>query len=200
MSVLEEERNAVAVLPFAIEADHPRMSDLLLQGIPNCRLRSAISGVKPVIDVKTGHEVLPRDQAIHLGSFPNTPGMQVHVNPAECTYEIIDPLRDNAVLLERIRRFMQENSGIRTSDRFNGVETQKGTLDPHRMKTLCRELLFLVNSGEAKKVKGPMPTLRDIDELPGNYLLNPGARVPVTQPMYEKDFPAWVDKLSQSGM
>jgi hypothetical protein len=76
---------------------------------------------------------------------------------------------------------------------------QKGTLDPHRFKTLCRELFWLVEAGEAKRVEGVIPTLAEIAELSGHFLLNPGSRISNTQPVYEKDFPDWVARLSHSG-
>lgn len=193
------QKEAVSVLPFGIEIDHPRNSDVLLQCIPGTRLRSAISGTKGAVNARTGETVVPRDQTIHLGSFPQTPGMQVHVNPGELTYAIIDPMHGDEKLCDRVRKFLKDARGYSVSERFDGVPPQNGKLDVHQMKSLCRELLWLVQSGEAKKAKGSIPDLEDINELPGHFLLNPGSRVGNTQPRYEKDWDEWVDRLSRSG-
>lgn len=203
MATVVEERqkvqNAVSVLPFGVEADHPRNSDLLLQCIPGARLRSAIDGTKHTIDSKTGDIRIPLDQSRHLGSFPRVPGMQIHVNPGALTYVILDPLHDNVEMCDRIRKYLKENSSVSVSERLNGVSPQSGVLDTHRMKSLVRELVWLVDSGEAKRVKGTIPEMKDIDELPGYFLLNPGSRVGTTQPIYEKDWESWVAALSHSG-
>lgn len=199
MATATEERSAVTVLPFGIEADHPRNSDLLIQCIPGCRLRSAISGTKPCVDAKTGDLRVPRDQAAHLGSFPQTPGMQLHVDPAKLTYVIYDPLRENEDLCAKVTKYLREECGASSTTVIKGLPPLEGKLDVHRMKSLCREMVWLVNSKEAKKCKGVVPTLQDVEEMPGHFLLNPGARVQTTQPVYEKDFPDWVERLSHSG-
>ena len=194
-TITERPGSAVTVLPFGIEADHPRNCDLLIQCIPNCRLRSAIDGVKGHVDEAGNHRV-PLDQARHLGAFPRTPGMQLHVDPEHLTYEIVDPMYNNEQLCERVRKYLKEQTGYTTADKLNGAPPQKGTLDVHRMKSLVREMLWLVKAGEAKKCKGAIPEMADIDELPGHYLLNPGMRVPTLQPVYEKDWDDWVARLS----
>jgi hypothetical protein len=48
-------------------------------------------------------------------------------------------------LLSRLRRYLKDRSGFEPGDRFNGVETKTGTLDVHRMKTLCREVRRIVD-------------------------------------------------------
>ena len=201
MTTATEERptRTVTIPPFGIEADHPRNSDLLIQCIPGVRLRSTIDGSKPVVDAKTGDLKVPLDQSRGLASFPRTPGMQIHVNPEELTYAVIDPMHGNDELCERVSRFLREQNGLRLTNKINGVPPQTGKLDVHRMKSLCREMITLVESKEAKKCKGPLPDLVDVDRMPGHYLLNPGSIVPNTQPRYEKDLEDWVNQLSRSG-
>ena len=192
------EERTIVVLPWGIEADHPRNCDLLIQCVPGCVLRSAISGVKGHTDA-SGEYRVPVDQSRHLGSFPNTPGMQLHVNPAELTYMIVDPMRDNVQLCDRVRKYLKETTGMTVSEKLNGVPTTSGKLDVHQMKSLVREMLWLVNSGEAKKCKGALPTMDDVNDLPGHFLLNPGMRVQTTQPRYEHQWEEWVQNLSRSG-
>lgn len=194
------EKNKVFVVPpFGVEADHPRNSDLLIQSVPGLRLRSAIDGAKPITDVKTGDQVIPTDQAQMMSGFPKTPGMQIHVNPDDGSYAIIDPLFDDASLCERVTRYLNQKTGFRISGTIKGVPPQNGKLDVHRMKTLCRELVNIVNSGEGKIVKGALPDADDIEDLAGDFLLNPGSRVTNTQPTFEKDWDEWVAGLSRSG-
>ncbi len=187
-------------MPWGIEADHPRNCDLLLQGVQGVRLRSAIDGAKSAPDMKTGEPMVPLDQSRHLASFPKTPGMQIHINPVKLTYAIIDPLRDNTEMLHRIERHLQQFNGQRPTGRLNGMPPREGKLDPHQMKTLCREMLNLVEAGEAKVCRGDKPDLDDVERMPGYFLLNPGSQVHNGQPRYEKDFQGWVDNLSHSGM
>ena len=125
--------------------------------------------------------------------------MQVHVHPEKCTYAIIDPLHGDAKLCETIRRHLNDTSSFIVDEKLDGVPPQGGTLDDHGMKTLCRELLRFIDLGYAKMCKGPTPSMEDVDELPGNYLMNPGARVHNMQPRYEKDWKGWVDRLTRTG-
>ena len=187
----------VLVAPFTIEIDHPRNDDVLLQSIVGLRMRSAIDGSKGVIDSKTGDYVVPHDQSRSLSSFPRTPGMRLAVNPKELSYVVEDPINDDEALTDRIIRFLK-NQGRRV-DKIKGVPTQKGTLDVHRMKTLCREVLWLIQAKEAKMVRGPQPKIEDIEELPGEFLLNPGSRVQNTQPVFEKNWDEWVSNLTRMG-
>lgn len=198
-SVAVKDEPRVIIAPFAIEADHPRNDDLLVQAIPGCRLRSAIDGSKAALDRKTGESLVPLAQAQHLSSFPKTPGMQLHVDPANLSYSIVDPLATDDTMCEKVQRWMRQNHATRGDGKIKGVPTQNGKLDVHRMKTLCREMFNLVQEGAAKKCKGPMPSMADIDELPGHFLLNPGSRVPNLQPNFEKDYDAWLEKLTASG-
>jgi hypothetical protein len=124
--------------------------------------------------------------------------MQLHVNPKDLTYVVVDPLANDPAMCARIVRFMKETMGSSTKE-VNGVAPQSGTLDQDRMKTLCREIIWLLTAGEAKVVKGAIPKLEDIEELPGKFLLNAGSQVQNTQPRYEDDWQSWVNNLSRSG-
>jgi hypothetical protein len=195
-------KEEIIISPFTIEADHPRSSDLLLQAIPNCRLRSAIKASRTTIrnpQSPTNEPVIPKDQARHLGSLPVIPGMRLSVDPANLTYEITDPLCDNPELCDRIESALNSDDRPLSIDKIKGVPVQKGELDVHRMKTLCREIVWLLKDKHVKMAKGPQPDMDDVEELPGKYLLNPGSRVPNNQPVYEEDMPQYVDNLKKSG-
>lgn len=192
-------KTAVSVEPWGIEADAPRNNDLIIQCIPGCRLRGAVNASKPATDYKTGEPKIPQDQARHLGQLPPIPGMQLHVNPAKLTYTIIDPLYEDEDLCERIRRGIERSSAVRSVTKLRGVAPQKGELDEHRMKSLVREMVNLVKANEAKVVKGALPAMDAVDELPGRYLLNPGARVANQQPVFEDQWSQWLDQLVRAG-
>ena len=201
----EEKKKVVVSVPlFTIEADHPRNCDLLLQSIPNCRLRSAIKASRTV-DVESTDgsgeviKVIPKDQARHLGSLPPIPGMQLSVNPTNLTYEITDTLFKDKALCKRISAAMGTDDRPFMSDSLSGVPPQGGSLDVHRMKTLCREIMHLLNAKHVVMRKGLAPDLEDINDLPGHYLLNPGSRVPNNQPLFEKDLPGYVETVQKSG-
>lgn len=189
----------VVVSPFGIEVDHPRNCDVLVQSIPGCRMRSLIRSDRYVIDQKTGEARIPPSQSAGLAMIPRVPGMQLHVNPAKCTYSIIDPLYEDEELCEKLRKRMSESSPFRIGDKLSGVPPLKGSLDVHRMKTLCREILYMLDIDFVKVIKGVAPELKDVEAMPGNFLLNPGSRIPNQQPTFEKDYESWCEQLVKTG-
>ena len=193
---------SVSLPPFGIKADHPRNCDLAIQGIPGCRLRSTIKAGRTTTVRREGgddEQVIPPDQSRHLGILPEIPGMELHVNPEKCTYKIIDPLRGNKRILDRIKRGLEQDERPIRGTNFEGMPPQEGTLDEHRMKTLCREIVQLLEIEHVAMVKGPRPNREDVDELPGRYLQNPGARVPNSQPTFEDEMPNYNAKVNQVG-
>ena len=193
----EQEAQKGFIPPFTVEADHPRNCDLLIQAIPGCRLRGSVDGSRHTIDSATGDTRVPIDQARALASFPRTPGMHLSVNPRQGTYRISDPLFQNEQMLNRIQQHLKESG--RGIVQVRGVAPTDGKLDRDRMKTLCREMVHLLELGHMKLVAGAKPDLDEIDELPGQFLLNPGSTVQNTQPRYETDYEEWVTKLAQGG-
>lgn len=188
----------MVIAPFGIEIDHPRNDDVMLQSIPGTRLRSAIDGTKGSVNAR-GEYVIPLDQSMGMASMPKTPGQQIHVNPKARVYAIVDPLNGDESGLDRLNKFLKNKGIISRDSSVRGVPKVEGTLDPHRMKTLLREIFWLVRSKEAKVVQGRLPDLEDIEELPGNFLLNPGSRVQNTQPQFEKDWDDYLNRLQASG-
>lgn len=193
----KESQNQISLPSFTVEADHPRNCDLIIQAIPGCRLRGSIDGSRHVVDAKTGDLRVPIDQARALASFPRTPGMHLQVDPTRLTYRIVDPIYKNEAILTRMKTHFREAGKGKVE--IEGLPPQEGKLDKDRMKTLCRELVELVQLNHAKVVAGSLPDLEDVEGLPGEFLLNPGASVQNTQPRYEKDFESWVDNLSRQG-
>lgn len=187
-----------SVSPWGIEADHPRNCDLLIQCVPGVRLRSMIT-TKPIYNPQTGNMIVPPNQASFLAQFPRIPGMQLHVNPAKLKVKVYDPLVDDPELCDKIKRAMEQATHTSNNAKIKGVPTREETVDEHMMKSLVREMKWLVDAGDARVVQGSLPDMEEIDELPGNYLLNPGSRVFNTQPRFEKDFNDWVEQLTKAG-
>lgn len=199
-AVAAENRPEVIVGSWSIEADHPRNSELLIQSIPNLRLRSAFDGLKPAV-TKNGKSRTPIDQALQYAGYPRTRGKILTVNPVRLLYEVTDPLHGDVATCAQIRDWLQEKGLLRRPDiKLDGDPPVRGELDVHSMKTLCREMLNLVKQGEAKTVRGDEPTLADINRLPGRYLLNPGLRTSTSQPRYEDDLQGWVDRMNSGGL
>lgn len=186
-----------AIPAFGIEADTERNGDLLIQCIPGLRLRGRLNGAKPSRDFTSGAERVNPDQAAMLGILPIVPGVQLHVNPKTRTYAVIDPCNHDPELAETISKRLREMGKIPPNETVQFEKDREGTLDVDRMKTLCREMVNSVKAGHATFCKGPVITLEDCDDLPGEYLLNPGLTAPSTQPRYEKDYEDWCRNLDR---
>lgn len=198
-TVAIEKETPIQVLPFGIEADHPRFCDLKLDCIVGMKLRSAINGMKTVRN-KNGDDVVPVDQARHLAGLPRLPGQQLHVNPMKLTWTILDPLEDDVPLRERLTKWLKEKGQFNGDGIIRGVPKMEGTLDVHHMKSLVREMLRLIRQGEAKVCRGDPPTWEEMERMPGYLLLNPGLSAGATsQPVYEKDFENWKSNLQRMG-
>ena len=195
--VKEETVTGGFIPQFTVEADHPRNCDLLLQSIPGCRLRGSVDGSRHTVDAKTGDLRVPIDQARALASFPRTPGMHLTVDARRAAYKITDPLYQNEAILNRIQQHLKEAG--RGVVQVRGVKPMEGTLDRDRMKTLLREIRTLVKLGHMKVVTGGLPSEEDVEDMPGQFLLNPGSVVQNTQPRYETEYEEWISKLAQGG-
>lgn len=197
---------AVSVAPFGVEADDDRNGDIVLISLPSTRVRSRIKSTRTVSfkDPKTGKvsQRIPTDQARALGPLPEVPGMQIHVDPAERVYRIIDGMtREMGEELAQAMRYSDESMRAIAPSKFIPVPDQVGVMDEHHFKTLVRELYRLVKSGGARVIKGVLPDEEDIDALPGKYLYAPGPNYfSVTLPRFEEDVAAWQEKLTFTAM
>lgn len=190
-----EKKSDVIVSPWGIEIDHPRNCDVLIKNLHRVRLRGAVKSTRMVYDKKEKDYVIPQDQARELSAFPPVPGMQLHVNPTNLKYSIIDPLYENEELCKRIYRQLKAMGRVGLGTVVEGVEPQEGTIDIHEMKSLCIEMHDLVSAGEARVVAGVLPEREDIDDLPGYELTNPGLESFTTQPRYKKDWDQWIANM-----
>jgi len=198
----EEKKQVISVSPFTIEIDHPRNCDVVFVSLSGVRLRSALKAVKQVFtrDRDTGEQTTVPAPAKLLPGLPgDIPGMRLKLDPARGDWKVTDPLRDNEPLCEKIKRAIEANTGTRVASKLRGAPPQAGKISRDEMKTLCREVRWLLDAGEAKVLEGVEPDLEEIDALPGDYLSNPGNLIRLHQPRYEKDMEKWVDSLNRVG-
>lgn len=200
MSTVEEKpkrKMASPVQPFMVEITG-NCSDVIIQSIPGCKLRGQVKAIKRVFSpYKTKPTMAP--SGVFPG-LPELPGMRVSVNPGNCVVEITDPLHGDEETCAVIKALVKRHRGTRTVAKVDGVPPREIKLDKSRIKTLCRELLFMTENDMAKfvKARGEKPTMEDIEKLPGHFLLNPGSQIPNNQPRYEKDMDAYVQRLEST--
>lgn len=193
-----EQRKKGTIPAFGIEADGPRNEDLIVQCIPGLRLRGAISAGKSSKNAKSGAERVNPDQAAGLGALPAVPGMQLHVDPAKLSYAVIDPINHDEEMKHILGLRFKEMGRFQDADNLRLPKDLTGNVrDVDLMKTLCREMVNAVRAGYARFCKGPVITLEDVDDMPGDYLLNPGAMTMTTQPKYEKDLEKFAQELNR---
>ena len=202
MSTMTEKKKNVSVMPFCIEAKHPQNCDVAIQSL-GLVLRGAVSASVEIFDKQWNDEDFEEGKSTRpaaarlIDGVGELPGMQLQVDPAGCRWKVIDPLYKNEKRLTQIKKAMKRAAGMSVSDNLSGVPPKEGSVDVHTMKTLCRELLCFIMSGEIKVIKGPVPSLEDVEELPGHFLLNASNMMGWHQPRFEKDYAAWVDRMSQ---
>lgn len=191
----------IHVVPFGIEAQLERNGFVILQALDRVVLRSEFDPMRGV-KKRNGDYVIPVDQVKNLGAIPKHPGEWLFVNPAKLEFEIHDPLHDEefAAVADKLMKYIKSQPGNNYAKLPLRQDIRGKVADIHQMKTLCREMLTLVQRGEAKVVKGPCPIITDIDEMPGYYLLNPGMQVQTTQPRYEHQLPDYINHLISTGM
>ena len=190
---------SVSVMPFAVEARTPRNQDVMIQGIGNVKLRGAVSASVEMFDKQMAEDgedlgVQPAGAKIHPG-IGELPGEILYVNAAEGTWKTRDPLFGKQEKLDRIKTVLDREREVRTADRLRGIKPREGELGRAEMKSLCRELISLLDAREVKLVKGVRPTTEDVDALPGRYLLNQTNLSGFRQPRYEDEYEDWVDKM-----
>lgn len=191
-------QESVGMSAFVIEADHPRNRTLLIKSLPNMKLRSAFSAHKPHVDSRSGTHHIPLSQ-VQSSTLPQTPGMQLAVHPNRRTWQSYDPLSDDPELMAQVNGGgTMMTSGMQQFN-MRAVPSRQGTLGVDEFKSLVREMVDLLEAGEAKVVNGVAPSREQVDALPGRYLLNPGNLVRSTQPRYEEDFEGWVAELGRVG-
>jgi len=196
---MREKTEVNTVLPWTLEARHNRNCDLYIQGLEGVRLRGCVRPTKQVFTREDGEQVTATAPAGLINGLPNEiPGMRLHIDPARGIYKVTDPLRDDEDMCDRIRRAMTK-SQVTVSNKIRGMPPKESRRDRDRVKTLVREMYWLVAADEARVVEGVLPTMEAVDTMPGDYLTDPRGGNQWRQPRYERDMQAWVDGLNRVG-
>jgi hypothetical protein len=196
--VREKKAKVVSVSPFVVEADNPRNCDLYIQTLGGMRLRSSIKATKEVFDREDGEQVTRPAPAKMIDGLPrDLPGMRLHIYPAECKWKMVDPLRDNQEVMDKVKRAIQSRTSTRTTGTLRGVPPAEGNLGIDEMKTLLKEMLCLIENQDMRVIKGVAPTKEEVDDMPGRYLLNWSNRGQWNQPRYEDEFEDWKRLLNR---
>ena len=206
----EKKKKAVSPSPFVIEAQTPRNQDLLIQNLDGMRLRGAVKATVEVFDRgwEQNEEEEDDPDEMQMVSHPASahlidgigelPGERLYVNPETGEWKTQDPLYGKKSTLERIRMSMRRALGFGiVGQKLHGMKPRKGTIDSDRMKSLCEELLCFVEAGEARVVKGRIPTLEEIKQMPGRTLLNWMNRQSWKQPKYRDQLEGWEHRTNQ---
>lgn len=201
MATATKKRTKVA--PFAVEATPPRNGNLMLRSIPGrIVLRGAFSSSATVtVTNEDGEEeeVVPLDQARDSARVPRIRGEIIAVHPTKRQYKTKDPLRGDKRKLNAIRNAVNDRRAFSMKENMDGVPPRSGEISVHEMKTLIREILDFHDDGQVKVVSGKLPTREQVDNMPGEYLLNAGMVTRTSQPRFEKDLPEWEAKLNAAG-
>lgn len=209
MSLADEKKKSVSPSPFVIEACTPRNQDLLVQNLDGLRLRGAVHATVEVFDRAWQQEDDPDDPdemrsstrpapARLVDGIGELPGERLYVNPATGEWKTQDPLYDKKSTLERIRVAIRRHLGFAAvGQKLQGMKPRTGKVDPDRMKSLCMELHCFVEAGEAKVVKGRMPSAEEIKCMLGRPLLNWMNRQSWKQPKYVDQLDDWERRVNQ---
>jgi hypothetical protein len=189
----------VSVRPFSIEANNPCNGDIVLASLADVRLRSRIKPVRKmsVLDRRTGEaKSVFRDAGIIPELPVNLPGMVLSVDPAELKWAVVDPLYRDEKTLAEIKAALVARNWLPRDGEVVGVPPKSGTVTADQMKNLVREMVGLVQSEDAVVVKGALPSMADVEGLPGEYLTDPTGTYQYQMPRYEKDQSEWVARLN----
>jgi len=140
-----------------------------------------------------------RDIGTAMSSMPAIPGQRLRVVPKEMKAYLEDPLADNADLLEVINAVAQNARSIWKGAPFKPVPTVELALSNDLLVTLILELHRKLESGNVEVVKGRLPTIEDVQKLPGRELFDPWNNG--RKPTYVEDVPGWHERLeAQAGL
>lgn len=134
-----------------------------------------------------------RDVGQIMQQMPDIPGMRIMVDYHAQKCRIFDPLEtpEYKDVLVRVNQVAQEATAVKQSGgKFTPVEAVEHKLDKDKMKTLCLELVRLVEDKQARVVAGELPTEEQLAAMPGRKLFDPWNNSP-RKPKYEDDAEAF---------
>ncbi len=142
-----------------------------------------------------GSEIGPANLGQAMSQMPEIPGQQLRFDARTSTVTLVEPLNrpEHKRLVERIERAAR-NAMVIMSDQKYKLDADVATkLGADEFKTLAREARRHIDAGRAKTVEGVVPSMEELDALPGGYLYDPSFEG--RKPRYEHQLEAWMQKL-----
>lgn len=139
-----------------------------------------------------------RNANVDMARMPEIPGCRMKVVPRTKTVTLFDPIENDPKLLARVNdaaRRAHLKGDERWAKRMEKVEHK---LDDDRFKSLMRDLVQLREGNALKVVDGEMPTMEQVNELPGRVLFDQWNNSP-TKPVYADEFQDWARRVDRGG-
>lgn len=137
-----------------------------------------------------------------IGAMPEIPGQRLRVDARDAKalkVIIFDPLETEEELRKKIARVLSNarRANASGSDTVGFIESQVQVVDADKFKTLLLELVQLETEKSLKVFKGKLPTLPEVEALPGRKLFDIANKSP-HKPKYEDQVSGWYDALQRA--
>lgn len=174
------------VAEFTVEFGDPRNRSIIIKTIRQ-EVRGHFS-LRKLYEAEQGG----RDIGQAMQRVPDIPGLFMTVTPKDGKAVIYDPWEKKPEMWEKLNGVLAGAYAARAG-KFGPVARSEMALSPDQMKTLCVELVKKVDGGQARVVKGTMPTAKQIEAMPGRELFDPmnSGR----KPRYVDEVEAWTERL-----
>ena len=140
-----------------------------------------------------------RDIGSAMSSMPAIPGQQLRVVPKEMRAYLEDPLQDLPDLLDTINAVAKNARSIWKGVPFKPVPTVELKLTSDLLVTLILELHRKLETGNIEVIKGRLPTIEQVDKLPGREMFDPWNNG--RKPTYVDQVAGWHERLeAQAGL
>jgi len=181
------------IAEFSFQIIEPRCRGLLINSLNN----SQPVRTKWSLAIMNSHG--GADVGGTMQRMPEIPGLSLVINAKNKTLMIVDPLKKNRDLLDRINSIQAEVSSIAPAGgrAFKHVEDQEFQFDDDRFKTLMIELQYFNSERCPIKLeieKGSFPTDEQIAKLAGRELFDPRSNSRI-QPKYADQYDDWQERL-----
>ena len=114
-----------------------------------------------------------RDVGSAMTAMPDIPGLRMTVLPRDKKAILFDPLEEDSERLRRINSISERARAIFRGAPWTFVDRSEHTLNDDTLKTLVMELVRKVESKCCHVVDGKLPTIEQVEGMPGRLLFDP---------------------------
>lgn len=140
-----------------------------------------------------------RDIGSAMSSMPAIPGQRLRVVPKEMRAFVEDPLAEDPELMEHINRVCRNARSTYKGAPYTPVPTVEIQLSSDLLVTLVLELHRKAEAKCIEVVKGRLPTIEQVQKLPGRELYDPWNNG--RKPTYVDEVAGWHQRLeAQAGL